>query len=167
MKALESLHDYHSRSNIDAIRRHTQDILTEDHIRNYSTQKDEGWNDVVFLQTLKAMFKKGEVDLFNKSTAELSNDYKKKRADSLLQRLTDAEERALFERWQYAQRIAQEQAHQQEVLRAQLLQQEQLRAQLQQTSSLRKHKDKDAPVRGRSEHEKWKIVPKKIYDHST
>lgn len=123
LKALESLHDYQLRSNVDAIRRHTQDLL-----------ENTEWNDALFLQTLKSIVRRGEVDLFAKSTVEFSPEFKKKRADSLVARLEE----------HLAHLPPLDPPPHRKV-----------------SGDL-----KPAPVR-KPEHDKWKIMPKKEYDHST
>lgn len=121
--ALESQKDYRERSNIDIIRRHTQDILAEGNT----------WNDAVFLQTLKHIVRAGEIDLAPKSTVQPSPEFKKKRADSLIQKVSERLDAmaATTEDYPTAPRSP----------------------------------PKKKPVR-RPEHDKFRIVPKKIYDHT-
>jgi len=123
LKALESLHDYQSRSNIDAIRRITQDFL-----------EAQTWNDALFLQTLKSIVRKGEIDLFTKSTAEFSHEFKRKRTESLLLKLDEK-----LQASSPAMATSQEEAP---------------------------PPSPKSPPHRRPEHEKWKILPKKIYDHT-
>lgn len=125
LKAIESLNDFQSRSSIDAVRRHTQDIL-----------EDQSWNETLFLLTLKSIVKSGEIDLFPHVSAELSPDYKRKRADSLLRRVE--------ERMKHSPLIP--------VKPAPLI--------------ITNDPPKDAPKGRRKEHEKWKIIPKSEYDRS-
>lgn len=130
MRAIESQNDYHTRSNIDSIRRLTQDLL-----------EDQTWNDVLFLQTLKSIVRKGEVDLFAKSTLELSPQAKRQRADSLVHRLEESIAASM--------RVPNPPS----------------------PSALAVHSHVHLPLKPlpkrRPEHEKWKIVPKKEYDNST
>jgi hypothetical protein len=121
LHALEELHDYQTRSNIDAVRRHTQDKLESESDRHI-------WNEVLFLKTLKAIIRDGEIEQCTNVSAALSPEYKKKRAEDLRERLEERKESAM-----------------------KLL-----------VPFLSK-KIKEAPKR-RSEHEKWKIMPKKVYD---
>jgi hypothetical protein len=88
LQAIESLHDFHSRSSIDAIRRHTQQSILEDH-----AFEDHSWNDTLFFKTFKSIVENGEVDLCANVAAELSASCKRKRADSLLRRLQSEEEK--------------------------------------------------------------------------
>jgi hypothetical protein len=130
LAAIESQNDYHTRSNIDSIRRLTQDLL-----------EDQTWNDVLFLQTLKSIVRKGEVDLFAKSTLELSPQVKRQRADSLVHRLEE--------------RIAAS------------MQVPNPPSPLAPGAHSPVHLPLKPLPKRRPEHEKWKIVPKKEYDHST
>lgn len=72
LKAIEELHDFQSRSNIDAIRRHCQ----------ASMESDFQWNDAIFLKTLKATAQDGDVEQ-HATLAGLSTEFKRKRANSL------------------------------------------------------------------------------------
>ena len=126
LHAIEELHDYQTRSNIDAIRRHTQDKLESESDR-------QNWNELLFLKTLKAITRDGEIEQCTSVSAALSPEYKKKRAADLQERLEERKESAM------------------KVL-APLLK-----------KRLPIETIKEAPKR-RSEHEKWKIIPKKIYD---
>jgi hypothetical protein len=130
LAAIESQNDYHTRSNIDSIRRLTQDLL-----------EDQTWNDVLFLQTLKSIVRKGDVDLFTKSTLELSPQTKRQRADSLVHRLEESIAASM--------RIPNPPP----------------------PLDLAAHSHVHLPLKPlpkrRPEHEKWKIVPKKEHDHST
>lgn len=127
LHAIEELHDYQTRSSIDAVRRHTQDILESESNRLI-------WNEILFRKTLKAIIRDGEIEQCTNVSAALSPKYKKKRAEDLHQRLEERKESATM-----------------------LL------------PSLKKSQPietiKEAPRR-RSEHEKWKIIPKKVYDKS-
>lgn len=122
--AIDSLQDYQSRSNIDLIRRHTQDHL-EDHT----------WNDTLFLKTLKNIVQCGDIQQSAIIYAELSPEYKKKRAGSIAQQVEHHLQSAPplpISTASLSQSVAQ---------------------------------TKPSPVR-RSEHEKWKIIPKRIFDRS-
>lgn len=124
LHAIEELHDYQTRSNIDAIRRHTQDKLESESDRHK-------WNEVLFLKTLKGIIRDGEVEQCTNVSAALSPEYKKKRAEDLHKRLEEQKESAMK-------------------LLAPLFKK-------------RIETLKEAPKR-KSEHEKWKIIPKKVYD---
>lgn len=79
--ALESLHDFQSRSNIDAIRRATQTIIMEeDHCP---------WSDTFFMKTFKSLVSTSEIEICANINASLSPDYKRKRALSIANRMDD------------------------------------------------------------------------------
>jgi len=143
LQALEwsSLHDFNSRSNIDSIRRHTKEILAEH-------ENPDHWNDALFLQTLKAIANNGDVEICANILAELSPTYKRKRADSLQKKLEQQSGGATARMAPVLPIIAPmpiASPH----------------------HSIIAFKDpKIAPHRPR-EHEKWKIISKKEYDHST
>jgi len=122
------LHDYQTRSNIDAIRRHCQDLFE-------SEEEDHHiWNEIIFLKTLKSVVRDGDVEQCTNSSAALSSTFKKKRAISVSRKLEEKKQTML-------PKPPVIEYHPVESL-------------------------KDAPKR-RTEHEKWKIIPKKIYDKST
>ena len=73
LKAIEDLHDCHLRSNVDAIRRHVMSAFEPDH----------SWNEVVFMKTLKTVVQDGEVEQHTFVNCALSPEYKRRRADSL------------------------------------------------------------------------------------
>jgi len=127
LKAIEELHDFQSRSNIDLIRRRTYDLLMED---------NHAWNDALFMKTLKTIVRDGDIQQNANIFAELSPEYKKKRANSLV--------RHIDEHINSAPKIPEH------------------------TEAEHVHSEvpKEAPKR-KPEHEKWKILPKKIYDKST
>jgi len=125
LQAIESLKDFQSRSSIDAVRRHTQDIL-EDHT----------WNDALFLVTFKSIVKSGDIDLYPHVSAELSPGYKRNRTDSLLRRLDESMKDA-----PPMPTIPLEPTHR--IITGVPL--------------------KEPPKR-RAEHDKWKILPKTVYD---
>ena len=98
----------------------------------------------MFLHTLKAIVRKGEVDLFAKSNVELSPHVKRQRADSLIHRLEECLAASPPPRLPpivLAPASPDSPSHVAHPLKPAL------------------HK--------RSEHDKWKIVPKKEYDRST
>ena len=113
LRALEQLHDTHTRSNIDLVRRYAQELL-----------HDHPWNDILFVQTFKSIQRHGDLLERTGSSAELSPTYKRQRADSLRQQPSKLPEPPPI------------------VLH---------------------HAHKEPPAR-RSEHEKWKIMPKRLYD---
>ena len=113
LRALEQLHDTHTRSNIDLVRRYAQELL-----------HDHPWNDILFVQTFKSIQRHGDLLERTGSSAELSPTYKRQRADSLRQQPSKLPEPPPI------------------VLH---------------------HAHKESPAR-RSEHEKWKIMPKRLYD---
>lgn len=141
LQAIESLHDFQSRSNIDLVRKHTQAILSEPTTMttNDQQQTTTTWNDKLFLKTLKSIVSSGDVDLFGLQ-AELSPTYKRKRADSLLSRMQ-----------------AEINSSSEAVIELPVLPHPEI---------AQEHPAKAAPKR-RSEHEKWKIMPKKVYDKTT
>ena len=124
LQALEASRDYQSRTNVDSIRRHTRAILEDQDVDNFK------WNDIIFLRTVKSIVQDGDVELCANILAELSPSYKRKRADSLSQRMSIVLEPE---------------------------------APVLPPSSPGGSATKERPHRP-SEHEKWKIVPKKIYD---
>jgi hypothetical protein len=117
VKAIESLHNYQARSNIDTIRQSTQNIL-----------QDQCWNEELFMQTLRSIVDRGGINLFASSVAKPPSNDEKKRGDSLVHRLN---ERLAPSAPLSAPATTKELAHR------------------------------------RPEHDKWKIVPKKVSDHST
>jgi hypothetical protein len=121
LTALESQKDYRERSNIDSVRRHTQQLL-EGHT----------WSDVLFLRALRHIVQHGEIEFSPASSVELVLDYKKRRAHALIQEL---------DRRLAAEEMAIDVG----------------------PSPLRLVKE--CPIR-KSEHDKFRIVPKKIYDHT-
>lgn len=128
LKALEDLHDYGLRSNVDAIRKNVQSTLEEDHT----------WNEIVFMKTLKSVVSEGEVEQCTFVNCALSPEYKRKRANSLNS----------FVEQKRAQGAIVE---------------VELEPQLHPLHHGCEDSPKMAPKR-KSEHEKWKIMPKKLYD---
>lgn len=124
LQAIEGLNDYQSRSNIDLIRRSTKYILEE---HAYCSN----WNEKLFVKTLKDIIRDGEIQQCAHIFAELSPEFKRMRADSLVRKLD-----------------------------------EHLQADLVQSANQHPLYEKNPPHHGRPEHDKWKIVPKRIYDKS-
>jgi hypothetical protein len=122
LQALEASRDYQSRSNLDAIRRHTRAILEDQDVHFQ-------WNDIIFLRTVKSVVQDGDVELSANVLAELSPSYKRKRADSLSQRMSIV--------------LEPEAPHLPPVSPGE-------------STKPRPHRP--------SEHDKWKIIPKKVYD---
>ena len=134
LHALEESRDFLSRSNLDSIRRHTMALLEDQNME---------WNEVIFLRTMKSIVHDGDIDLCSNILAELSPSYKRKRANSLSQRMSIEVEThpplpAIVEPLVDASMI--EQHH---IPKGQT--------------------HKEAPHRP-TEHDKWKIVPKKFAD---
>jgi len=75
LKAIEDLHDCHLRSNVDAIRRHVMSSL--------ETDEHNPWSEVLFMKTLKSVVQMGEVEQQTVANCALSPEYKRRRADSL------------------------------------------------------------------------------------
>jgi len=137
-----SVHNFNSRANIDSIRRHAKEILAEHENPNL-------WNDAMFLQTLKSVVNSGEVELCANIQAELSPTYKRKRADSLQKKLEQCASAANAPEMpslpNMAPTVPDAQPH----------------------HVIITFKDpKESPHRPR-EHEKWKIIPKRVYDRTT
>jgi linker histone H1 and H5 family len=72
LDAIDQLHDYHSRSSVDAIRRHVESNLPPDL-----------WNNTLFTKNLLGMVEDGELEL-HESYCELSSEFKKKRIEQIL-----------------------------------------------------------------------------------
>lgn len=104
--------------------------------------EDQSWNEVLFLMTFKSVVKSGDVSLYPHVSAELSPGYKRQRTDSLLQKLENAME-AFPELPPDEPPMCLDVKLEHAKLKPAVL--------------------KDPPKR-RSEHEKWKIVPKAVYD---
>ena len=129
LKALEDLHDYGLRSNVDAIRRHVQSTLEEGH----------NWNEIVFMKTLKTVVHEGEVEQCTFVNCALSPEYKRKRANSLNSFVEQKRAQGA-----YIEPEMEKPVH-----------------------PIHHHGCEDSPKlapKRRSEHEKWKIMPKKLYD---
>ena len=134
LRALEESRDFQSRSNLDSIRRHTMALLEDQNME---------WHDVVFLRAMKSIVHDGEIDICSNILVELSPSYKRKRANSLSQRMsieveTQSPLPALNEQ-----------------IDASTIDQNK--------KSPRGQTRKQAPHRP-TEHDKWKIVPKKLSD---
>lgn len=131
LKALEDLHDYGLRSNVEAIRRHAQSALEDGH----------AWNEVVFMKTLKNVVHEGEVEQCTFVNCALSPEYKRRRANSL---------NSFVEQKRASGAFLEPEAETPPL-------------------PILHHGCEDAPKlvpKRKSEHEKWKIVPKKIFDKS-
>ncbi len=104
--------------------------------------EDHRWNEILFLMTFKSVVKSGDVALYPHVSAELSPEYKRQRTDSLLQKLENCME-ALPELPldEPPMNLDTKLVH----------------------AKSKTPAHKDLPKR-RSEHEKWKIVPKAVYD---
>eukprot|EP00429_Kryptoperidinium_foliaceum_P070540 CAMPEP_0176062798 /NCGR_PEP_ID=MMETSP0120_2-20121206/31316_1 /TAXON_ID=160619 /ORGANISM="Kryptoperidinium foliaceum, Strain CCMP 1326" /LENGTH=169 /DNA_ID=CAMNT_0017396365 /DNA_START=233 /DNA_END=742 /DNA_ORIENTATION=- len=122
--AIEKLHDYNLRSNIDAIRRHVQSTLGPDH----------NFNDALFLKTMKALIHEGDIEPCTSVSYALTPKFKKRRADIV----SAATER---------HRVVHHRSNS-----------------LPGNFHYNAHHEKESPAKKR-EHEKFKIIPKKIYDH--
>ena len=72
LDAIDQLHDYHSRSSVDAIRKHVKTNLPPDL-----------WNNTLFTKNLMGMVQDGELEL-HESYCELSDEYKKQRIEQIL-----------------------------------------------------------------------------------
>lgn len=130
------------RSSIDAVRRLTQDIL-----------EDQSWNETLFLLTFKSVVKSGDVALYPHVSAELSPEYKRQRTDSLLHKLENAMEACPVLPLDTTRTLTSLEST----------------MSLDATSPSHFAKSKHTivhknPPKRRSEHEKWKIVPKAVYD---
>lgn len=134
LRATESLNDFRNRSNIDSIRRLTKAAFTE-------SEKPANWSDCLFLQALKSVVDRGEVELCANIQIELSHSYKRKRVESLKKR-REMESFSLI--------------NSRPALDLPLVAPHHVVFDFNQT--------KELPYRPR-EHEKWKIIPKKVYDH--
>lgn len=79
LKALEKLHDFHTRSSIDAICKLVQSLLPE----------DLEWNNALFLRTLKDTIADGDLETIDSTCTtrpifcKLSQELKKKRAEDI------------------------------------------------------------------------------------
>lgn len=131
LHALEESRDFLSRSNLDSIRRHTMAILEDDNVE---------WNDVIFLRTIKAIVHDGDIDMYSNILAELSPSFKRKRANSLSQRMAIEIE-----------------------TQPPLPSQPQEAPTINKPSTPKSQTRKEPPHRP-IEHDKWKIIPKKVYD---
>lgn len=131
LHALEESRDFQSRSNLDSIRRHTMALVDEQNIE---------WNDVIFSRTMKSIVQDGDVDLCSNILAELSPSYKRKRANSLSQRMSVEAEtpESIYNHPIDASMI--DQPKPTDV----------------QTRKVAPHRP--------AEHDKWKIIPKKVSD---
>lgn len=101
-------------------------------------EEHENFSDILFLHTLKAISKEGTVEQMTHSFAQLSPETKSKRVKSLAHRIEIAMEAATKE------------AHPEIPILP--------------PAHIHLYPRKEAPKR-KDEHEKWKIVPNKIYEH--
>ncbi len=103
-------------------------------------EQNNEWNDVIFLRAMKSIVQDGDVDLCSNILAELSPSYKRKRASSLSQRMSVEVE---------TPESIYNQPHDTSMIDQPKPAQVQTR--------------KEAPHRP-AEHDKWKIIPKKVSD---
>ena len=73
LDAIDELHDYHSRSSVDAIRKHCKE----------KSLPPDLWNNTLFTKNLMKMVEDGELEL-HESYCELSEEYKKQRIEQIL-----------------------------------------------------------------------------------
>ena len=78
--ALQSLKDCQTRSNIDSIRRRTHSIFIEDDCY-------VPWSDILFFKCFKDMIHHKEIDVCANVLAELSPHYKRQRVDNFLHKM--------------------------------------------------------------------------------
>lgn len=78
LQAIENLHDFNSRSNIEDIRKHVS-VTLQDGGKTY--------NETLFRSTLKNMVESGDIELCNKIRAELSEHLKKQRSNRVTGKL--------------------------------------------------------------------------------
>jgi hypothetical protein len=69
IRAIDELQDFNLRSNIDAIRRHVESSLGPEH----------GWNDTIFLKTLKGLTNNGDIEQCATVNCGLTHDFKERR----------------------------------------------------------------------------------------
>jgi hypothetical protein len=72
IQAIEQLHDFNLRSNIESIRRHVQSTLGPEHI----------WNDTLFHKTMKTLTSEGKIVTCTTVNYALSPEFKRKRTQS-------------------------------------------------------------------------------------
>ena len=72
ISAIEQLHDFNLRSNIESIRRHVQSTLGPEHV----------WNNPLFLQTVKTLASEGKIETCTTVNYGLSPEFKRKRTES-------------------------------------------------------------------------------------
>lgn len=72
IQAIEKLHDFNLRSNIESIRRHVQSTLGPEHI----------WNDTLFLKTVKNLTSEGKIETCTTVNYGLSPEFKRRRTQS-------------------------------------------------------------------------------------
>jgi hypothetical protein len=91
--AIEELHDFGLRSNIDSIKRHVQSTLPV-------VGTEQTWNDALFLLTMKSLTNDGSVEPLASVNYGLSPEFKRKRARAAM----EAMEIQLTEQQQQQQR---------------------------------------------------------------
>lgn len=72
IQAIDELHDFNLRSNIESIRRHLQSTLGPEHI----------WNDALFLKTIKSLSNEGVIEQCASVNYGLSPEFKRRRTQS-------------------------------------------------------------------------------------
>jgi hypothetical protein len=72
LEAIEQLHDYHSRSSVEQIRKHVK-----------ASVPPEEWNNTLFLTTLKSVIQDGDLELAN-AHCELTESFKKQRVEDII-----------------------------------------------------------------------------------
>lgn len=138
---------------MDAIRRHVMSAL----------ETDRSWNEVVFMKTLKSVVQEGEIEQHTFVNCALSPEYKRRRADSLCAYIETKRADGAAAQVPYIPEN-EHRAVTGPVLVApnnssyHHLQQQHLHHPLEST--------KEAPKR-KVEHDKYKIIPKPIYDQTT
>lgn len=124
---------------MDAIRRHAYAALEGDH----------AWNEVVFMKTLKSVVSDGEVEQSNLVNCALSPEYKRRRANSLTAYIEHKKGSPTIPYLPEAQAPA-------TVVNPQ---------QLHRHPGCESPKAKSAPKR-KAEHDKYKIMPKPLFDQT-
>jgi hypothetical protein len=83
IQAIEELHDFNLRSNIDSIRRYVQSTLGPEQI----------WNDALFMLTIKSLSNEGSIEPLTSVNYGLSPELKRHRAQSARDALEKQEHR--------------------------------------------------------------------------
>ena len=115
------------------------------HVKSSLEDEDHPWNEIVFNKTLKAVVHDGEIEQCTYVNCALSPEYKRKRANSLA---AFADKKAL---------VAEKEEEKEPPC---------LPPTIHCGAPHGVESPKSAPKR-KFEHEKWKIMPKKIYDKTT